>query len=83
MGRSNLIRLSGLAAMLEGLLFIIAELLGLSRLGYSSLSQSFASGVFPVEALLTMVGAILGCWGWSASTPASRRLPAFSVWQAL
>jgi hypothetical protein len=63
MSGSNLIRWSGLAAMLGGTLFVIAELLGLSRLGYTRVSESLASGVFPVEAALVLLGAILGLMG--------------------
>ena len=78
MSSSNLIRWGGLAAVMAGVLFVAADLLGLT-LG-DNFAEYAASGAFIVQQMLFLLGPVLLLEGSSVFMPGSRRSQASWVW---
>ena len=59
MSASNLIRLSGLAAVLAGVLFAISDLVGSLVLDFENFSETATTGTYAVMSVLFLVAAVL------------------------
>lgn len=59
MSYSNLVRWSGLAAMVGGVLFVVAELLGLPTLNVETFSETATTASFAIQQLAYLLGVAL------------------------
>jgi hypothetical protein len=59
MSSSDLIRWGGLAALVGGVLFVVAELLGLPTLNVESFSETATTASFAIQQLLFLLGVAL------------------------
>jgi hypothetical protein len=59
MSSSDLIRWSGLAALVGGVVFVVAELLGLPTLNVESFSETATTASFAIQQLLFLLGVAL------------------------
>jgi hypothetical protein len=76
---SILIRWSGLAAVVAGVLFLIVELLAIDL---ENLGAQATMGIFFCGPGYSCSPRCCYCWDWLGSTPTSRRLRASWGWQA-
>ena len=72
MSSSSLIRLSGLAAVVAGVLLLIGDLLSLATES-ENLSESATTAPYVFTFLLFLLGSVLTLVGQSVSTSASRK----------
>ena len=78
----TLIRWSGLAAVVAGVLFLIVELLELLAIDLENLDAQATVGIFFCGPGYSCSPRCCYCWDWLGSTPTSRRLRASWSWQA-
>ena len=58
MSSSDLIRWGGLAALVGGVLFVVAEVLGLPTLNVDSFSETATTASFAIQQLLFLLGVV-------------------------